>query len=93
MVKRARSKSGTVKLRGGSRQAIRALTVSLVGLPDGSSAGVKRALLLINLQVVESSVADPLDWVMVQLVTVPSTPTASLNPVVPCSPALTASAG
>ena len=64
---------------------MRALTLSVVGWPLLSRAGVKRARLRMIRQVAVSSAVEPLDDVTVQLVTRPSGPTVSRKPVVPCS--------
>ncbi len=68
-------------------------TLSLVGWPLLSRAGVNRARDRIILQVAESSAEEPLDEVTVQAVTRPFGPTSSLNPVAPCSPPRSAEAG
>ena len=72
---------------------MRLLTESAVDLPVLSRAGVKRARLFMIRQVAESSALDPLDEVIVQLVTRPLAPTSSRNPVVPCSSARIAEGG
>ena len=72
---------------------MRLLTLSPVGLPLLSRAGVKRALLFMIRQVAASRADEPLDEVTVQLATRPSAPTSSLKPVVPCSSALIADGG
>jgi hypothetical protein len=59
--------------------------VSVMGLPDASFAGLNLARLVTTLQVASSSVEEPLDFVTVQLVALPSVPISILNPVVPCS--------
>jgi hypothetical protein len=69
------------------------VTESLVVPPLLSVAGVNRARDLSSLQVVESSAAEPLDEVTVQLVTLPFAPTSSRKPVAPASPERTAEAG
>jgi hypothetical protein len=69
------------------------LAVPGIALPAVSFAGVKRARRRMTLHVVLSSEDDPLDFVIVQLVTLPSVPISSLKPVVPCCSALMAAAG
>ena len=72
---------------------MRALTVSVVGCAIAVRAGVNRARLRMIRQVAVSSADDPLDEVTVQLVTPPSGPTVSRNPVVPSSSLRRADAG
>ena len=69
----------------GSTQRMRPLTESVVLAPLLSVAGVNRARLRIRRHVVLSNELDPLEEVTEQLVTRPSGPTSSRNPVVPCS--------
>ncbi len=64
---------------------IRVETESLVGCPVSSRAGVNLAREVSSLQVVESSEAEPLDEVTVQLVTRPLVPISRRTAVVPCS--------
>ena len=64
---------------------MRPLTESLTLAPELLVAGVKRARLRINRQVVLSNDLDPLDEVTVQLLTRPSGPTSRRKPVVPDS--------
>ena len=77
----------------GMRHTIRLLWVPAVVAPVLSRAGVKRARRVSSRQVAESSAEEPLDDVTVQLVTRPSAPTSSRNPVVPASPERSADGG
>src|SRR3954470_21092054 len=77
----------------GIRQTMRLETVSLVGWPLLSWAGVKRAREGSNRQVAESSPDEPLDEVTWQPVTRPFGPTSRRKPVVPDSLLRSAEAG
>ena len=72
---------------------MRLLTESVVLAPVLSVAGVNRARLRISRQVALSRDEDPLDEVMVQLVTRPSVPTSRRKPVVPDSSLRSAESG
>ena len=69
------------------------LTVSLVGLPLLSRAGVNFARRRRILQVAESSAPLPDDWVTLHPVTRPSGPIVSEARTVPWAPEATADAG
>src|SRR3954467_1080620 len=77
----------------GIRQTMRLLTVSLVGCPLLSWAGVKRAREMSRRQVAASSAAEPLDEVTWQPGTRPFGPPSRRKPVVPDSLLRSADAG
>lgn len=77
----------------GSRQTIRLLKLSFVGLPFRSSAGEKPARSMSSRQAAESRAAEPLEAVTAQLATRPSLPTSTRKPTAPSSPDRIAEAG